>query len=539
MLALHYARKNGHEFAFVEEGFQFPRLNGSIDDMPEEVIDKTFHSYFSSFPKLVKQNEMLAIWKSCPNGFDPAPPACSVYSEQPRIAWYSALMKEIFQLNVDIQTEVENRVAMSGFNAETDVVLHIRRTDKIFHFGHSVIEAGELPLKDYVTGTMKIIRKYFTNTEKKIRVFLCTDDKNIVLQLLELFAVSGVELIYDSRESDKPLQAMRIAGELTKSAAWDENLVALTNLIIMSRGLYLVGGRMSYFFRVAELLRPMKYTQSPSNHRSTLSTTLNLKDTEKLGTAPYSEPDEFFANPMWERRYRNFVSSSYINNDFSQLLDQDYIITVSDFMTDEAASEVLADMSKFKNEWWSHAVLPSTPNEWKVSYFLESDKKRLIYALDIAEKASDAGHFAYHFKRTVGNHYDTCNCYVCRLQATMSSYEVLNALSNIVGKQVVGMRETFASKYERGDFLNIHHDKNKGHYTFILSLSKDWNPVHGGITHFWDAASGCIFKSVSPKFNTLTIFKLSPERQMDHFVSRVCGNGARLAYTGWFETEET
>jgi Rps23 Pro-64 3,4-dihydroxylase Tpa1-like proline 4-hydroxylase len=113
----------------------------------------------------------------------------------------------------------------------------------------------------------------------------------------------------------------------------------------------------------------------------------------------------------------------------------------------------------------------------------------------------------------------------------------LKAFSNIVGKKVIGMAEIFASKYERDNFLSIHHDKNNGDYAFILSLTENWNPVHGGNTHFVDEHKS-IYKTVSPKFNTLTIFKLSPDKQMDHFVSRVCCSKSRYAFTGWFHIEK-
>lgn len=240
--------------------------------------------------------------------------------------------------------------------------------------------------------------------------------------------------------------------------------------------------------------------------------------------------------PSSDKVYKNFVSQHAIllSNDLSKILEQDYIITIENFMSPEAANQVLQDMQNFKKEWWEHSILPSTEPGW-TRITLPHGHEKLDENINIAEKAADNGSFAYHFKRTNDNHYDTCFCHSCRLSSTMRGNEVLTALSHIVGKKVTGMGETFASKYEKGDFLTLHHDKNKGNYTFILSLSQNWNPVHGGTTHF--VQDGNIYKSVSPKFNMLTIFKLSSERQMDHFVSRVTGPGERLAYTGWFITE--
>ncbi|MCJ7637422.1 MAG: 2OG-Fe(II) oxygenase [Nitrososphaeraceae archaeon] len=238
-----------------------------------------------------------------------------------------------------------------------------------------------------------------------------------------------------------------------------------------------------------------------------------------------------------DKAYKNFVSQHAIllSDDLSKTLEKDYIVTVENFMTPEASKQVLDDIKNFKSEWWEHSILPSTEPGWSRITLSLNDEK-LAENVAIAEKAADEGNFAYHFKRTNDNHYPTCVCYSCKLSSTLSSHEVLTALSFITGKKVTCMGETFASKYERDDFLTLHHDKNKGDYTFILSLSENWNPVHGGITHF--VKNGNIYKSISPKFNMLTIFKLTPEHQMDHFVSRVVGPGERLAYTGWFCIEK-
>lgn len=519
MMAMHYARLNNHKFALIKEGLRVKCFNGDfigyIDDLPDQP-ERTFHSYFNSLD-VCNENEAVAVWKSCPKGFTTDPPV-----GVNRMKWYSDLMKEIYQLKDEIKSEIEERVKRSNFKSNTDIVLHIRRADKI---GGAMKESGVLPLMEYVDQTMKIINKFYPSCEKTkrtdIRVFLCTDDKCIIDELSFEFSKHGIDVIHDQTETTLPIRELRLTGKITKSQAWEEDMVAMTNLEIMSRGLYLIGGRMSYFFRVAELLRyPMA--------------TLNIKDQEKFGKAHYAEPTEFFANPMREGRYTNFVNSVYTiaRPDLAKDLENNYIITINNFMSDEATLKIKTDMPKFHDSWWVHAILPSSAEGWERTHLNVNDPKVQV-ALQYAENAANSGQFAYHFMRTVGGHYETCNCYMCSLQKTFESYEMLKVLSNIVGKEVIGMSEMFASKYERDNFLTIHHDKNKGDYTFILSLTDNWNPTHGGNTHFVDE-SGSIYKTISPKFNTLTIFKLSPDKQMDHFVSRVCGPNPRYAFTGWF-----
>lgn len=519
MLARHYAKVHGLPFALVREGMEFPRLNGSIDDLPEEA-PKNFNSYFSSFPYTVSNAEMLAVWRNCVpgKGYSSNPPA-----GQDRVAWYKTIMGEIFQLVPTVQEQVAALVAQSGFQPATDVVLHVRRTDKIAKFGGSVVESAELPLPEYVHCTLRVLRKLDHNLG--LRVFLCTDDKDIIQPLTVAFEARGYPLVYDASEPADYVQALRIGGKLSKSEAWKENLRALANLTIMSRGLFLVGGRMSYFFRVAELLR-------------TGSTTLNIKDQEMFGKAPYAEPGEPFANPFLKGRYTDFVSDAYKVDrpDLQTTIDAQYLVTARDFMSEGACATVLSDMTRFQRAWWRHAVVPN--EKGRAALHLAHDDERLPHNIAMAEKAAADGQFAYYFKRSTGGHYDTCTCFACRLKFTFESFEVMKALSNMVGKRVVSMGETFASLYERDNFLTMHHDKAKGDYTFILSLTKNWNLVHGGTTHFYDAPSSSITHSVSPVFNCITIFKLLPEHQMDHFVSRVWGNGSRYAFTGWFNVEK-
>ena len=234
-----------------------------------------------------------------------------------------------------------------------------------------------------------------------------------------------------------------------------------------------------------------------------------------------------------EKKYLDFVSSEYLvpKLDLSTVLEKDYIVTIPNFMSETCANQVLFDMTQFKDEWWSYSVKPINDNYDLV--MLPVNDPKLKEHVEFAENIADKKQFAYKFKRTIDNHYNTCYCYACRLYSTMKSPEVLEALSNIVGKKVNIMDEIFASKYDKGDFLTTHHDKNKGNYTFILQLTKDWDPCHGGLTHFVDSNKE-IYKTISPVFNTLTIFKLSPDKQMDHFVSKVCGPNSRYAFTGWF-----
>lgn len=524
LLAYHYAKCNQHQFAFVEEGKKMKELNGSIVDTDEP--EKYWHSYFRSFEFLPRE-KIFAVWNDCPNGWKSDTPI------KPKIEWYSLLLKEMYLLRDDIKEEVDKLVKRSNFDAQTDIVLHIRRSDKIFSSKGSKPESGELSLDEYVSETMKIVDQI----QKKCRIFLITDDIDIYEEMKSKFARYDIETIWDENEKDLQLrveqrlnkkimsvQAAKLAGEITYTESWEQNLITLKILEIMSRALYLVGGRMSYLFRVGELLRyPLK--------------THNIKDNDIFGKAEYADPSEPIVNPMLPRRYLNPISAKYENlsdeewNVYAQELDDKYIIRLPDFMEETVANEVFASLLNYPAKWYTHAIYP---DECLKVVYLDIGSENVNKYVDYARSIADRGFFAYSFKRTFHNHYDTCFCFSCRLRATFESREVHKILSKITGKKVTGLGETFVSKYERGDFLTIHHDKNKGSYAFILSLTKDWCPAYGGLTHFYDSESNTIYKTLVPCFNTLTIFKLSPEKQIDHFVSEVTGPNSRITYTGWF-----
>ena len=521
MLAYFYAETNNFKFGLVEEGYKFPRLNGAINDNPTDGDDKNWHDYFKSL-EIIKEKDTVAVWRMYA-----AQHNVKRIFDGKKIEVYSRLLKDIFVLQDDIQNKVNDLVEKSGFNPLTDVVLHIRRTDKIFYNKGSIIEAGELPIEVYIDETVKIVKNLNENSQTKYRVFLCTDDKTVCEEVAKIMAKDNIEVVWDKSETELHIQCMRLSGDLKRSDAWEENLTALKNLIIMAQSVHLVGGRMSYFFRIAELLRyPLP--------------TKNLKDVEKFGKAPYAEDNEYFVNPIRDNRYLTFISDKYLNKTneewkfITDQLNNDYIIEIPDFLDAKLADTILNGINGFPDNWWSHAF---RPNEQGERYYKKCTDTDLAVCSNAVQKSADSGRFAYQFKRTIGGHYPACKCTVCKLRDSMDSYGVMTILSKIVGKKVIGMDEMFASKYTRNDFLTLHHDKNKGNYTFILYLSKNWNPVHGGLTHFCDANKN-IYRTEIPKFNNMVIFKLDPSRQMDHFVSQVCGPNPRYAYTGWFSVEQ-
>ncbi len=491
-LAQHYAKRNNLTLGLIKNEHIFKKINGVVDDTKLKDRDWT---YYFDIPII---DSAKSIWKDCPNGWSSEPP-----KGEKKIEWYAKMIREVYKLTSHVKKEVEESVKKSGFK-KTDLVLHLRMTDK-------KQESEILPIEEYLEETKKIVRKFSIP-----RIFVCTDDRTVLQNVKNI--LPDIEIIWDENESEITSHQKYLNSTLTKSDAWSETISDLKNLTIMSRGKWLVGGRSSYFFRVAELLRyPLP--------------TRNMKDNEIFGKAPYADDDEIFVNPLFPKRYKNFVSDNIDLKKYEDILKNERIVVIPNFINNQSKTEILSDIEKFKEEWWVNAVRPDSSDD-RV-YITENDTK-LRKHVEYAKKCAENGLFAYHFKRTTGNHYKTCNCFACKLTDTFSSREVIDSLTKICNENVSKMGEIFASKYENGNYLTLHHDKDNGNYAFILSLSENWSPIEGGITHFYDYTEQKIYKSIQPKFGQLVIFKLDPEHQMNHFVSTVTSNRNRYSFTGWF-----
>ncbi len=217
---------------------------------------------------------------------------------------------------------------------------------------------------------------------------------------------------------------------------------------------------------------------------------------------------------------------------------EDRIWFIPNFLESELAEQMYESVSQIPNHWFSRSIMP-TKDEFIMTSYVEtpelSDNPDFQEVLQKCEETFERNEFAYRFRRTFKNHYETCYCGVCKLDRLFASPEMLHRFSTIVHENVISLGETFLSKYQKDDFLSTHHDKGKGNFAFIYQLTKDWNPNHGGLLTFVEGNE--VKKTISPHFNSLSIFRIKDVPITDHFVSRVVVNKSRIAYTGWFMIE--
>ena len=505
MLANQYCEQNGLIFAFIREGYEIPRLNGSIDDIPEKE-NKYWHSYFTSFPKILDKKVCIGIW---PNYL----PNTNVTKWD--IQSFSHILKnKICTFQPEVYNDIVKLVNDTPFNEKTDIVLHIRRTQE------KCIENAEfLPIQTYIDECENALNELSENIcNEKHRIYICTDNQDVCFEIKNYFYLKNIEVVWDEREPNIPIQEIRWLGKLSKSIAQKETMNAFKNIFIMKSAKYLIGCRMSYFFRIAELLGyPNKC--------------INLQDNDLFGIAPYSSI-EYHIRPFKKNAFLNFINENMNNSEIIKKYSYEYrktgIVTIPDFISFDLLSNIKNDIENYP--WWSYAILPYE-HEWNVKYKEEINFENKQECLNNLENKN----FCYRFKRCLGNHYDTCYCISCKLNDTVSSFHVTDYLSKIVGCKYLIPKEIFLSNYSKDDFLSIHHDIQKGDISVTFSLTYDWYPAYGGILHFCDNEKKNIFKSILPCLGSVNIFKLDPENGLNHFVSCVNVNKNRYTLTAWYD----
>jgi len=500
MNAAKYAEENGLLLGFITDGYEIPRLNGARDDI--DVPNKNWHSYFTSFDK-VTLIDCASVWPAWPNiiaGSNPAKWDIRQY--------VSLLQDKVCTFQPDVYNEVDELVKQTSFNIETDIVVHIRRAP---------CKLAEnpmfLPIEKYIEECEYALSQL--NCDRN-RIYVCTDNKAVVEDIKKHFNGTSTEIVWDDSESSVPLHAMRCDNKLSKSEAHNETMVALKNIFIMKSAKYLIGGRMSYFFRVAELL----------GHPNT---SVNIQDNDKFGVAPYSSVD-YMIRPYLKNTIPNFVNKDMITLPniikYNKIYNEENIVTIPNFISDDVLCSVKTDIETYK--WWSYATR-STNGKRTVQYSQDISAQMIAEC----EQAHVNKLFTYRFQRCIGKHYDTCRCVSCKLNDTVKSFPFTDILCRIIGCRNLKPGEVFLSRYGKNDFLSLHHDKNKGDISVTISFTYDWDPVYGGILHFCDDDKN-IYKSIVPKLGNINIFKLDLNKGIDHFVSTVNVDKNRYTMVAWY-----
>jgi hypothetical protein len=233
----------------------------------------------------------------------------------------------------------------------------------------------------------------------------------------------------------------------------------------MIKGLYLVGGRFSKLFAVAELLRyPL-----PSKH---------IKDADEIYTISYKEKDEPVRNPFHPKRYSPFTNFS----SFERL--------IPNFINETTMKTIQNDLTKYNKTWFNHFIGINK----KIICEVPSSNNRLDRYQKYINKHQD-NELSYYFLKS-GNHYKECKCAACKLDHTIKSFEMLYSLSRIVGKNILKINECLMVHLDYFNFVNFDHNHTKGKYRFLLFLNSSSTTIKTDNETFI-SSSGMLFVSES------------------------------------------
>jgi Rps23 Pro-64 3,4-dihydroxylase Tpa1-like proline 4-hydroxylase len=213
------------------------------------------------------------------------------------------------------------------------------------------------------------------------------------------------------------------------------------------------------------------------------------------------------------------------------------LFILNDFLPLNFINETKKELLNIPEDWWYISIRPTDERHVRENlrnFVGTTNKPDFIAKNKFNLDHYNKGNFAYRFKRSIGDHFENCYCIKCKFKEYFFKDEIKDKLANIVGCNKIKFEETFFSRYDNGDYLSIHHDKGNGDYAFIFQLTENWNPTFGGLLNFYDSETKEIYKTINPKFNSLSIFKIKNVPITDHFVSMNTSSSSRHAFTGWF-----
>lgn len=208
------------------------------------------------------------------------------------------------------------------------------------------------------------------------------------------------------------------------------------------------------------------------------------------------------------------------------------MIAIENWLDDKEALKLYVYLNSLNEEEWFLSSFPNRKNKEAVENikmlkdFVDlNDLQRLA-----ANKACLENKFSYVFRKTIA--HEKCDCVECQFKQFLNSDEVFTFLNQVTSDTYTNTVDTFASWYSDNDFLSTHDDNVEGRKIgFAYQITHNWNENWGGNLHFLNTSNYFV-----PDFNKMILFKISPELNSAHFVSRVINGTSykRLTYNGWF-----
>lgn len=201
----------------------------------------------------------------------------------------------------------------------------------------------------------------------------------------------------------------------------------------------------------------------------------------------------------------------------------------------EQFAALVAEVAGDLQAWRLATLVQGKPFVAKVNEYLAQEpnvRSHFIAELLRYAQQNDFQYF-YEFIRLLGE--ECCAPGILdMISRDWQSETLMRALKTVVDEPDIKEIDAQLTRYKPGHFLKHHSDEGsqsqQRKVAYVYSLSKDWQPDWGGLLHFQDS-DGRINQTLTPKFNSLTLFKVPTA----HFVSQVTNYcpASRYSLTGW------
>lgn len=214
-------------------------------------------------------------------------------------------------------------------------------------------------------------------------------------------------------------------------------------------------------------------------------------------------------------------------------------VRISNFLVEDYAEQLAAAVAEVANDpqvWRIATLVQGKAFVARVNdYLAQEPNVRSHFIAEILRYAqlNDFQYF-YEFIRLLGEDSSAPGV-LDAISRDWESESLLQTLRTVVDNDDIAQIDAQLTRYKPGHFLKHHSDEGyqsaqQRKVAYVMSLSKDWQPDWGGLLHFQNA-DGKIIESLTPEFNSLTLFKVPTA----HFVSQVTNYcpASRYSMTGW------
>lgn len=141
--------------------------------------------------------------------------------------------------------------------------------------------------------------------------------------------------------------------------------------------------------------------------------------------------------------------------------------------------------------------------------------------------------FSFMFYKTLHTKH-TLNQIEFNIKKIFASQEFIDYLNYLTNENISKMNDIFISKYSKDCFLAPHCDVNNGKLAITVYLSKHWKPEYGGNLCFLNEKRNKIIETITPEFNSMTVFSIPKLTGIPHFVSHNNIYKNRYTITLWY-----